>query len=119
MKLKYTGTSKKITFTLPIGAPKRNQTGKIDFLPGEIVEIDDENGQKILDSDSEIVHHKDLSYHQLQTEKLIDLGSGKFKRQRHFQLIGEKNEEETIQEETTLKKRGRPKKVLDGDQYNS
>lgn len=49
MKIKYTGKKAKMTVTLPPGCGKSAQRGAVDFYPGKVVEMTEEDGKKLLE----------------------------------------------------------------------
>lgn len=102
MKLKYVGTSKKMTIGFPLQAVKAKIKNQIVFLPGAEVELSDEDGQKLLDVDAEILKPSELSPYMndlIGTPRLQRQKDGNYRFQKGFI-----NAEEVIREKEFEKK---------------
>lgn len=116
MKIQYVGHSQTTSIIKPIGAGRLKNQGKYHFKKGEILEMPDDDAQKLLDNDAEYLKPNEVSMAQakeLGTPRLIQLEDGRYRRQRGFIKVEEKEpmnfemkEVESEKEEKVEKKAG-------------
>lgn len=108
MKLKYVGTSKKMTIGFPLQSVKAKIKSQVVFLPGVEVELSDEDGQKLLNLDAEILQPSELSPYMndlIGTPRLQRQKNGTYRFQKGFV-----NAEEVFEEKEHEKKDKKTKK---------